>query len=236
MRLVAWNCRMALHRKLWLLEHLRADVAVVPECAQDLPSQVDQQFSFAWKGHNPKKGVGVLGFNGWTVEAIDDGPQRPWVLPVSVSYNALPIFDLLAVWTVVHKDVSDLSYAAQVAELIDTWHGPLGAGNTVIAGDFNTSMQGPSSAPHRLNLDRLESIGMLSAYHHTLGVDHGEEPDRTLRWIGPGKTEYRYNCDFVFLPKRLLDGVTAHVEPIWDGEHAGLSDHQPVVVDGAMAN
>ena len=41
MRLVELNCRMALHPKLWLLEHLRADIAIVPECAQDLRNQVD---------------------------------------------------------------------------------------------------------------------------------------------------------------------------------------------------
>ena len=29
MRLVEWNCRMALQRKLWLLEELNTDIAVV---------------------------------------------------------------------------------------------------------------------------------------------------------------------------------------------------------------
>jgi len=29
----------------------------------------------------------------------------------------------------------------------------------------------------------------------------------------------------------MLPGIDARVEPIWDGDHAGLSDHQPVVVD-----
>ena len=33
MRLVAWNCNMALHRKVDALRALRPDVAVISECA-----------------------------------------------------------------------------------------------------------------------------------------------------------------------------------------------------------
>ena len=34
MRLVAWNCAMALHRKFEALLSLRPDVAVIAECAE----------------------------------------------------------------------------------------------------------------------------------------------------------------------------------------------------------
>ncbi len=34
MRLVAWNCAMALHRKFEALLRLRPDVAVIAECAE----------------------------------------------------------------------------------------------------------------------------------------------------------------------------------------------------------
>jgi hypothetical protein len=231
MRLVEWNCRMALHRKLFLLKDLNADLAIVPECAENLPEQVEDSFSFAWKGHNPKKGLGVLGFNGWGVDVIDDGPRLPWVLPVRVNHASQHVCDLLAVWTVAGQRAFDSPYGAQVTELIDTWSEAMTAANTLIAGDFNTSIQGPSSEEHRANLDRFSELGMISAYHHAFEIDHGDEPDRTLRWIGPGRTEYRYMCDFVFVPDRLLHGLSARVEQIWDGEHAGLSDHQPVVVD-----
>mgnify|MGYP004003883883 FL=1 len=72
---------------------------------------------------------------------------------------------------------------------------------------------------------------MASAYHYALEVEHGDEPERTLRWIGPGKVEYRYNCDFIFVPKSRLPGIEARVEPLWSGENPKLSDHQPVVAD-----
>lgn len=222
---------MALHRKLFLLKDLNADLAIVPECAKSLPGQVEDNFSWAWKGQNLKKGLGVLGFNGWGVDVIDDGPQLPCVLPVGVNHAGQHVFDLLAVWTVTSKNAFGSPYGAQITELIDTYSKALAAGNTLIAGDFNTSIQGPSSEEHRTNLDRLSQLGMISAYHHGLGIDHGDELDRTLRWIGPGRTEYRYMCDFVFIPDRLLQDLSARVEPIWEGEHVGLSDHQPVVVD-----
>ena len=44
MRLVEWNCRMALHRKLFLLNDLNTDLAIVPECAENLPEQVEENF------------------------------------------------------------------------------------------------------------------------------------------------------------------------------------------------
>jgi hypothetical protein len=231
MRIVEWNCRMALHRKLWYLNGLNPDIAVVPECAEKLPNQTEHDFSFAWKGRNSNKGIGVLGFNGWAVEEITYGPQLPWVLPVRVSYLGRHAFNILAVWTVVRKGISTLSYPQQISELLNVWGKILAEGNTLLVGDFNCSIQGPSAKPHQKNLDRLEQLGMVSSYHHALDVGHGDEPERTLRWIGPGKVEYRYNCDFIFVPRKHLPGIKAHVEPLWNGDDPKLSDHQPVVAD-----
>src|SRR4051812_7895168 len=68
LRVVVWNANMAVHRKLDLLvESLRPDIAIIPECATEdvlrrkggllLPD-----FSMAWVGTNPNKGLGVFGF------------------------------------------------------------------------------------------------------------------------------------------------------------------------------
>lgn len=53
----------------------------------------------------------------------------------------------------------------------------------------------------------------------------------TLRWVGPGRVPLAYHCDFVFLPQRLLEKVTA-VRIGWSPEpEEPLSDHLPVAVD-----
>ena len=62
MRLVAWNCNMALHRKLDALRRLRPDVAVVSECAK--PQVVAERAGVenlgadsVWIGRNQHKGL-----------------------------------------------------------------------------------------------------------------------------------------------------------------------------------
>ncbi len=231
MRLVEWNCRMAIQRKLWLLRELNADLAVVPECASDFIGSCDNSISFLWKGHNPQKGLGVLAFNGWNVAQNDNLGSLPWVLPFKASHPRGLSFDVLAVWTVQNKKVSNLSYAKQVTQMIELYSETMKSGAVAIVGDFNTSIQGPSKVPHKENLSRLESLGLFSAYHKLNLLEHGEEKQMTLKWIGPGRKEKRYCCDFIFLTEKLLKGATAGIHDLWLGEYAKLSDHQPVIAD-----
>ena len=231
MRLVEWNCRMALQRKLWLLEELNADIAVVPECSQGAVKPDQDSLSFLWKGHNPNKGLGIIAFNGWQLQLRDDLEFLPWVIPFKASHPEGLEFNALAVWTVENKDVSNLSYAKQVTRLINTYSNEIKSENLSIIGDFNTSIQGPSKGPHQENLQLLDSLNLFSAYHTLNGLNHGEEKEMTLKWIGPGKKEYLYHCDFIFLPKKILNGGMSFIYKLWSGEHTKLSDHQPVVVD-----
>ena len=231
MRLVEWNCRMAFHKKLWLLEKLGADLAVVPECSENAIATSDEFISFLWKGHNPKKGLGIIAFNEWQLQLRDDLESLPWVIPFKAWHPEGLEFNALAVWTVENKSVSDLSYAKQITRLINTYSKEIKSENLSIIGDFNTSIQGPSKGPHQENLQLLDSLNLFSAYHTLNGLNHGDEEEMTLKWIGPGKKEYLYHCDFIFLPKKILDGGKSFIYKLWSGEHTKLSDHQPVVVD-----
>ena len=231
MRLVEWNCRMAFHKKLWLLEELNADIAVVPECSENAIATSDESLSFLWKGHNPKKGLGIIAFNEWQLQQRDDLESLPWVIPFKAWHPEGLEFNALAVWSVENKDVSDLSYAKQITHLINTYSDEIKSENLSIIGDFNTSIQGPSKGPHRENLTLLDSLNLFSAYHTLNGLNHGEEKEMTLKWIGPGKKEYLYHCDFIFLPQQFLNGAKSFIYELWTGEHTKLSDHQPVVVD-----
>ena len=100
MRLVAWNCCMALHRKIDVLMALEPDVAVIFEYAE--PDRVwKKEPDFApdasvWSGRNIHKGLGVFTFNGYDAalaKAFD--PSIRQIVPVHITGPAA--FNLLAV-------------------------------------------------------------------------------------------------------------------------------------------
>lgn len=213
------------------MEKLGADLAVVPECSENTITTSDESISFLWKGHNPKKGLGIIAFNEWQLQVKEGLQSLPWVIPFKASHPEGLEFNALAVWTVQNKNISNLSYAKQITRLINTYSEEIKSENLSIIGDFNTSIQGPSKGPHQENLQLLDSLNLFSAYHTLNGLNHGEEKEMTLKWIAPGKKEYRYHCDFIFLPQQFLNGAKSFIYELWTGEHTKLSDHQPVVVD-----
>lgn len=229
-----WNCRMAIDRKgkREAIERLACDVLVVPECKEKPSLYKEPAVSFQWRGLYPRKGLGVFGFNGWRLERAEESNPLPWLLPLHVidpagSKTAL----LLAIWTVANAEAKWPSYAGQVAAVISEWGPTIRTEPVILAGDFNCSGQGPSSQPHLANVARLEEMGARSAYHVHRGVAHGEEPDITLRWVGRGKREYTYHCDFIFLSSAVTsrpEGVTVGTTADWI--ESRLSDHVPVKV------
>ena len=69
MRLVAWNCNGAFHRKSAVLAALAPDVAILSECA-DLEILRRKAPPFAptgalWMGDNPQRGLAVFSFGGY---------------------------------------------------------------------------------------------------------------------------------------------------------------------------
>ena len=222
---------MGFDRKRAAVERLGCDVLVVPECHSTPTLATELGVSFAWKGRYPRKGLGVFGFNGWRLEPAEETTPLPWVLPLRlIDSSGVDQGLLLATWTVANQAERWPRYSAQVTQAIDAWEHELRSEPVILAGDLNCSAQGPSAAPHRENVARLEMLGMRSAYHAHRGVAHGGETEMTLRWFGPGSHEYTYHCDFVFLSDaitRRLEGVTVGTMAEW--VESGLSDHAPVV-------
>ena len=76
MRIVAWNCDRALHRKIDALMTLRPDVAVISEAAEPerfvarAPELADA--SLVWVGKYPDRGLLLAGFGTTVVEAKHD--------------------------------------------------------------------------------------------------------------------------------------------------------------------
>lgn len=232
MRIATWNCQGALDRKIDVLRSFSADVAVIQECASVTTLSDSDIVSSLWRtpGRTDTKGIGVFGFNGWTVAPSKAPVDMPWVLPARVtSPDGGCSITLLAIWTNTSRGDGRPPYAAQVAQTISAWEPHL-AGPVLIAGDFNGSAQGPDIASHASNIAELERLRMRSAYHSGNQLGHGHEHHMTLKWIGKGRTEHLYHCDFIFTSPEFRVN-SCEVMSIWDQFPKQPSDHQPVIAD-----
>jgi hypothetical protein len=95
-RIVTWNCGMALARKAPRLVALKPDIAVVQECSKKSVDVLSSHgFSGLWFGVNPNKGLAVFCSTQFKVQAVDK-PFGKWVVPVRVQ-GAIVDFNLLAI-------------------------------------------------------------------------------------------------------------------------------------------
>jgi hypothetical protein len=97
LRIVTWNCGMALARKAPSLLALNPDIAVVQECAKKSADVLHSHgFSGLWLGANPNKGLAVFCRKGFALQAVGK-PFGKWVAPVRVHGTGVD-FNLLAIW------------------------------------------------------------------------------------------------------------------------------------------
>jgi exodeoxyribonuclease-3 len=225
---------MGVQRKLAALETLAPDVAVVPECAATVRPPSD--CSFAWAGRpGPRgRGVGVFGFNGFTVtrnEAYDD--RLEWVAPIDISG---PVeLTLLAVWAMNHRAKSFYPLEpriSQVQQALTVYRSLIGERPAVIAGDFNNAIRWDRGKPAdwAATVERLEAAGLVSAYHAYHRVLQGQEPQPTIYWRDRRADGPTHHIDYCFVPRTWkIVNVALGSFAEWVG--SGLSDHVPVIVD-----
>jgi exodeoxyribonuclease-3 len=243
MRLVAWNCNMALDRKFAALRSLRPDVAVISECAS--PERLRPKLDLArrgvdllWVGRNPHKGLAVLGFKGNRVRLLPGhDPGLEFIAPVRVD-GPVP-FNLLAVWAQnasggnTRKD-----QPGPLNRALARYRAFLTTGPAAVAGDFNNNVfwDKPGWAMnHAGTVTVLESYGLVSAYHAARGEAQGSERTPTHYWRDRKKDGPTYHIDYIFVPRDW----TAGLRELRVGRFAkwcgsGLSDHVPLVVDVAL--
>lgn len=240
LRIVAWNCNMALQRKFDALLALAPDLAVVSECAapgvasrrRDLPSWRPPD---VWVGTNPHKGLGIYAFNGYRARlAAGHLPNLRHVAPVLVEGPVA--FTLFGVWA--QNASGGISRKFQLGPLrraLAAYRHLLAAAPCVLAGDLNNNVRWDRPGwrvNHAGAVAALERHGLVSAYHAVSGEAQGEETRPTLYWRDRREDGPRYHIDYVFVPKRWCDRIT-HLSvgafQNWCG--SGLSDHVPVVVD-----
>ena len=93
MKIISWNCKMALRNKLDFITKLDPDIVVVPEC-ENFGHQTSHRL---WFGDNKNKGIGIFSYSDFEIEINPNyNPSFKYIIPIIVKG---PInFDLLAVW------------------------------------------------------------------------------------------------------------------------------------------
>ena len=229
MRIVTWNCQMALHRKIDPLLSLNADVAVIPECSEKSVIACGQyRFNTLWFGSNPRKGLGIICREDWLIRPLPQ-PEQKWIVPLHVG-SPVP-FTLIAVWACAAGVRREDRYIRQVY-LALTAHPEWFDGEAVIvAGDFNSNKiwdRKRRVGNHSDVVKLLGSHGLVSAYHEHRNEAHGAETCPTFHLFR--HKDKPYHIDYIFLPqawKSRLEGVEVCKYEDW----SKMSDHCPLFLD-----
>ncbi|QOT19265.1 endonuclease/exonuclease/phosphatase family protein [Paenarthrobacter sp. YJN-5] len=221
MRIVSWNCSMALYKKRHLLDELAPDVAVLQEVSKKDIEGGNYPFA-AWVGSNPHKGLGVIGFSPGSYRMTEPGDRGlPWHLPFSVDG-----LNVVALWA--HQLDKDLKYVRVTHKIVDQHARFLGTGRAMIVGDFNSNTvwdHQHRGRNHSMLVDKLRGIGLDSVYHRQHQSAHGAEQAKTFfhNW----DRDLGHHIDYAF----VSSGVEAKVT-VGEIEHwLPYSDHMPLVID-----
>jgi exodeoxyribonuclease-3 len=229
MKLVTWNCAMALHKKHEKLLTLGADILVIQECSRKFIRQIDRTegWSSAWFGRNPNKGLAVIVKAPWTIrEARALKPK--WIAKLTID-GPVPL-ELFPVWACTSNRRAE-SYIGQIHLLLDILERTNPNHSTIIAGDFNSNSiwdGGRRINNHSVAVGRLRKLGMESAYHAFFKQTQGAEEHPTF-WFTKNKKKV-YHLDYAFLSEKLISRLK-RVEVGHHKDWLALSDHAPVLVE-----
>ncbi len=146
LRIVTWNCNMALQRKFEALLALRPDVAVVQECAAPGRGWRPDCRDADWIGFNAQKGLGVFTFGELRLRRHASCSEA-FSLYLPVELHGACRLNLLGVWVADARQVPAGATNDPAAAL--RHHRPfLAAAPAVVAGDFNRLPQQMSARPH----------------------------------------------------------------------------------------
>jgi exodeoxyribonuclease-3 len=229
-RIVVWNCRMALGKKRELLYDLKPDLAVVPECSEDSARLCREDgYGSYWCGSNKHKGLAVFAAKPWSLEP-GLRPTQKWIAAVKV--NGPTNFLLIAVWACSVGGIRELNYIGQVFEAIrrhPAWfkvERPV-----VLCGDLNSNAifdHGRKTRNHTAVVGLLEERNLLSAYHTFFSEEHGKETKPTYYFLH--QRTKPFHLDYVFLPRQWIRSITNVTVGSYE-KWRSASDHAPLIVE-----
>jgi endonuclease/exonuclease/phosphatase family metal-dependent hydrolase len=229
MKLVTWNCAMALHKKREKLLQFDADIMVIQECSRKFIKQINRTegWSSAWFGKNLNKVLAVIVKAQWTIREAR-ALQPKWIAKLIID-GPLPL-ELFPVWACVSNRRAE-SYIGQVHLLLDILERANPFHSTIIVGDFNSNSiwdGGRRIKDHSAAVSRLRNLGMESAYHAFFNQTQGAEEHPTF-WFTKNKKKV-YHIDYAFLSEKLISKLK-RVEVGHHKDWLALSDHAPVLVE-----
>lgn len=229
MRIVVWNCKMALSRKFQFLQSLSPDIAVIPECSRSsIDVAANCEADGRWFGSNLKKGLGVLVRKPWSI--VENGePENRWIVPLQIT--GPDNFLLIAVWaSQVGKNPKD-NYIVQVHRAVKANPEWFDGQPVILCGDFNSNAiwdkmkrEGNHSSVVRFLADRK----IVSAYHHFFDEEQGSET-RPTHYFWHHKNR-GFHIDYVFLSEDWANRISKIEVGEYD-KWAKLSDHVPLAVN-----
>ncbi len=242
LRITTWNVRGASYDKIApYLRDLECDVLVLQESG--FVSGLDEtplgETSHRWRGRDRQRGLAVFTFGKYDIADgpgqepvepdadIDMGQMLPWVLPVMVTGPAH--FNLMGVWA---DNSSAFRPATAAIRKYADW---LGEGGSVVAGDFNNHRkwdhQGYNERDHKVTMDSLAKLGLVSAYHRSRGIGESRLPRESDMTFWEAFNEDKgHHIDFIYAPATWLRERPADVEVGAWATYAEprISDHAPV--------
>jgi hypothetical protein len=231
-RLVAWNCAGGFKRKASVVHELAPDLVVLSEAEEESAESLGQVVSGSvWIGEPGKRGLAVIGLNGWKIEPPNIKVPEQLFLPVR-AYNHQVSIQLVAACI---KKTSD--YVTPTLSALKNLRGFIQQAPTVVAGDFNQSVvfdKGRPSARHfRRVLQYLDRIEFRSAWHTARGEEMGLESEPTLYWRWSDQPQSRFHIDYVFASGEIeIRSVELGTFERYTAQK--LSDHVPLSVDLAL--
>jgi hypothetical protein len=230
MRLVSWNCHDGFDRKTDALLSMVPDIAVLSEVKRRHIESMNAVPSFAFAGPDDKKGVAVLGFNGWLIERVAPIEQK-WFLPVVASRGSVRV-NVLAIWV-----IPTTSYVEPTLSELDRLVQFLSSNFVIAAGDFNQNVIFDKGRGVRRRfstaLHKLSQLELASVWHHAKKEEHGRESCSSLYFV---YDESRgFHIDYVFASKAILSVLSdVSLGSYADWVKPRISDHVPLTVSLAL--
>ena len=236
-RIVAWNCQGDIAGKARYVMGLWPDLAVVPEAGPGALSNLSFEWSPSSAGMaGPYPELGIFSFGETTLQTRDPHPGDALSPAIVAKVHGRLPFTVLAVCA--RPTDSGPRYRRYAAALlagierhVEHLRGPV-----VVAGDFNTAAALDRARGMRAHLDVVDALGelgLISAWHHLSGCEHGAESRGTFHMYRHA-TSTPLHLDYCFVPTEWLP----QLRMVWIGPPdpwLSRSDHLPLVVDVELA-
>ena len=233
MKIVTWNCNVALRNKFEHLSEFNADLYIIQECEDPNLAKHSQYLSWAnnflWKGENKNKGIGVFAKNNTTVELLDwsnvyKDHHVKHFLPCIVNKK----FQLLSIWTSQNKS-PNFGYIGQLWKYLEI--NKTNFKQIILAGDFNSNTtwdQWDRWWNHSDVVNDLSQMKINSLYHSYFNEEQGKETSPTF--FLHRNTEKAYHIDYIFASKEIENNMTK-LEVGDRDRWLNFSDHLPVICE-----